>query len=434
MSGISIRSGAVVEVDTRSLRAVAVELEGLSGELEQLVRDLAAAEDLLDRARPETTGACLRVRILSSTLRRREHDTTDLAASVRRAADLYESVELLVERGFAEAAGDAAAVRRADRALAALPPHLVDAARRAIASPPDRGDLVSQAAWGAFLLGTPLAAALPQLLAPLGRGIDGLDRGRVPSGARLTGPAVPVTVPRVRSASVAPPTSLAEAARRIPGGGESRVRVERYAMPSGANAYAVYVTGTQTMLPGDDAFDMRSNVQLYAGERSASYDATVAALAAAGAQPGDVVHAFGHSQGAMVIERLALEGPYDTRTAVSFGAPVQADLGDGTLAVSLRHTDDPIAALQAGGHPGGVGAPGGFVVERLADPAPGMRDVTVPAHQMSAYVETATLVDASSDPRVESLRAAFDDLARAEGGRVEEYGATRVSPSRAVAG
>ena len=135
------------------------------------------------------------------------------------------------------------------------------------------------------------------------------------------------------------PVSLADAAARIPQG-DTRIRVERYTMPDGTRQFAVYVAGTRTMQPSTTdavrhAGRTRSSTT---GERSASYDATLAALADAGAEPGDVVHAFGHSQGAMVNAHVALEGGYDVQTLVSLGSPVEADVGDGTLSIALRHT------------------------------------------------------------------------------------------------
>ncbi len=72
----------------------------------------------------------------------------------------------------------------------------------------------------------------------------------------------------------------------------------------------------------------------------------------------------------MVASRLAVEGGYDVKTLVTLGSPVEADVGDGTLSVAVRHTDDPVAALQGGGYDTAVGAPGSFVAERLADPLP----------------------------------------------------------------
>jgi pimeloyl-ACP methyl ester carboxylesterase len=212
----------------------------------------------------------------------------------------------------------------------------------------------------------------------------------------------------------------------MPGAGDSRVRVERYTMPDGSRQFAVYVAGTQSLaLGGDDPWDNASNAELYAGRMSDSYAATEAALQAAGAREGDVVHAFGHSQGAMIAGRLALEGDYDVRTLVSLGSPVEADVGGQTLSVALRHTDDPVAGLAGGGHGEAVGAPGSFVAERVADPDASPDDARVPAHRLSAYAETAALVDASSDPRVGALRDVFAELGRADAVTVTEYAASR---------
>jgi hypothetical protein len=130
----------------------------------------------------------------------------------------------------------------------------------------------------------------------------------------------------------------------------------------------------------------------------------------------------------MIAGHLALQGDYDVRTLVSLGSPVEADVGDSTLSVALRHADDPVAGLAGGGHGEGVGAPGSFVAERVADPDAGPDDARIPAHRLIAYAETAALVDASTDPRVDALRDVFAGLERAEAVEVTEYGATRGGP------
>ena len=87
---------------------------------------------------------------------------------------------------------------------------------------------------------------------------------------------------------------------------------------------------------------------------------------------------------------------------------------------------------------GSVGAPGSFVVEVSADPDIDLDDAQAPAHRLSAYTETAALVDASSDPRVDAVRSLFDELATATSVEVVEYAAQRaagpVSPSNADGG
>jgi hypothetical protein len=253
--------------------------------------------------------------------------------------------------------------------------------------------------------------------------IGGFGRGVIPRDAVLTGPRSAVDVQPIRSAPArgTAPTSLASVVDRMPQG-QAQVRVERYGMPDGTRRFAVYVTGTRS--PGDAAepWNWESNTQLYTGQRSASYDATVMALQRAGAEPGDAVYEFGHSQGGMIASHLALESGYDTRALVTFGSPVAADAGPGTLSVQLRHTDDPVAALAAGGSAAGVGADGSFIAERLVDPTPGL---TLEVHDLAEYRETAAMIDASSDPRAEALGSLFAELADAESVEVFEYSARR---------
>ncbi len=196
-------------------------------------------------------------------------------------------------------------------------------------------------------------------------------------------------------------------------------------MPDGSRQFAVYVTGTKPLAPPSEAFDLASAAELEVGRRSASYDATLEALHEAGAEPGDTVHAFGHSQGAMVTGHLALEGGYDVKTLVSLGSPIEVDVGPETLSVSLRHTDDPLAMMTGGGSDHPVGAPGSFVAHRVADPDSGLRDLGLPAHDAAAYTETARLLDASSDPRMDPVRELFDELGTAVTVEATEFGAER---------
>ncbi len=141
------------------------------------------------------------------------------------------------------------------------------------------------------------------------------------------------------------------------------------------------------------------------------------------------MHAFGHSQGAMVATHVAMEGGYDAQTLVTFGSPVEGDVGDDTLSVALRHADDPVTALAAGGHPGSVGAPGSFVAERTADPLPGLHDIGIPAHHIESYTQTAQLLDDSDDPRMTAVRQVFDELGAAASVEVTEYSAERAGQS-----
>lgn len=253
--------------------------------------------------------------------------------------------------------------------------------------------------------------------------------GRITPGQRLRGAAEAVTVAPVKTSSpIAPPTSLAEAFRRFPKSASAQIAVERYVMTDGTSRYLAYLTGTRAALGygGEEPWDMKSNQQLYTGDRSASYEATRAALAAAGAQPGDEVNVVAHSQSGMIAAHLSMEGEFDVRVQLTAGSPVELVLDADQTIIQLRHTDDVVSALAGGGSPGGTGSADSFVASRIGDPAVGIQDVMLRTHQLDAYIETAELVDASDDPRVRGLDAFWSGLNEAVTIESTEYRAERV--------
>ena len=471
--GLQLRGGGAVAVDTVTLRAAADRFAAARHELEAIGRRLAALETTL-RALPERAwDAEASASVLAVRLDAVQSEAHSIAGALREAAYAYEMVEIMAEHRAAALAGESARAERLDARLSALVAGHPAAWRTALGAEFERGvlwqsELVRQATQLGVSVGDVfsepgaiIGGASAGLLALAGTAFTGIaGTGRLGRDSRLTGAAGPIALRRVapvvpaapggtgvlpaagrvghaatssvrHASGAAAPRSLAAVAERMPGAGDSRVRVERYAMPDGSTQFAVYIAGTQSLaLGGDDPWDNASNAELYTGRVSDSYAATEAALEAAGAAPGDVVHAFGHSQGAMIAGHLALEGGYELQTLVSFGSPVEADVGPGTLSVSLRHTDDPVAALAGGGHGQAVGAPGSFVAERVADPDAAPDDLLVPAHRLGSYAETAAMVDASGDPRVDGLHEVFAGLARAESVAVTEFAATRAaSPS-----
>jgi hypothetical protein len=452
---LDIRGGGAVAVDTATLRAAADRFVEVAAELVQIGALMTTAGNVLFGAAHETWVISSTIQSTGARVFDAQRAAEALARDLSSAAAVYETIELRAERDIAASAGDLVAERRLRRRLAGLAADYPDAAAAADAEVAAHGMRwpfeLSRQAPGALWWITPGAVAMAgPAVWGLQRAVGSAGAGTISRTARLRGPAQPVLVAPIEpvvppmiaspaagatSAPPSAPTSLAAAASRIPGGGDSRIRVERYAMPDGSRQFAVYVAGTQTMVPqGDDPFDMRANVELYTGARSASYDATLEALALSGAERGDVVHAFGHSQGGMIVEHLALEGGFETRTAVTFGSPVQADLGSGTLSVALRHRDDPITAFAGGGHAGTVGAPGSFIAERVADPIGGLHDWRLPAHGIDGYAQTAAMLDESADPRMNPVRAVLDELATAESVEIVEYSAERVSPASSDAG
>lgn len=449
-SELEIRGGGAVAVDTATLRAAAARYTGAGVELSFVLDRLGALSNMLLSVRDYAWAASSSTWTLCLRLREVREAADGIAAALREGAAMYELVELNVARRAAVLEGDAAAAARLARRLDDLRDRHPDAWPRALESEFERAVM-----WPADLQrqATQLGVEAGGLLSDPGAVIGGVAGGLVTLGtaaavgvsgaglvardARLSGTAGPVTVTPVAPARASgAPQGLADVAERMPGAGDARVRVERYAMADGSQRFAVYIAGMRSQgVGGDEPWDNRSNVELYTGRVSDSYAATEQALAAAGARPGDAVHVFGHSQGAMIGSRLALEGDYDTRTLVTFGSPVEADVGPSTLSVVVRHSDDPVAALAGGGHMASVGAPGSIVVERVHDPAAGWHDVPVPSHGMADYAETAALIDSSGDARVDALRQAFTELDGAVSVEATEYAAARgVSPSTAGGG
>lgn len=439
-TGLEIRGGGAVAVDTGTLRHTAALFVAAEADLAAVCRLLGNPQSVLLGLRDHAWDAFSSVTVLFQRLIEVRAEAERIAGALREAAIAYELVELNAEHRAAVTAGDNARAAAIDERVTRLSVEHPEAWSNALGLELDRavdwpGELARQAAESGLVVGTEFggpagigAGAAMGLGTIAGAAVLGIGgQGRLSSDARLTGQAGPVSLTPVQpAAATGAPQSLTAVTQRMPGAGESRVRVERYTMPDGSTQFAVYIAGMQSFAyGGDDPWDNQANHDLYTGRESESFAATKQALAEAGARPGDVIHTFGHSQGAMIGSHLAFDGEYDTRTLVTFGSPLAADVGAGTLSVTLRHTDDPVAALAGGGHNAAVGAPGSFVAERVADTDVGLADITVPGHRMTAYAETAALVDASRDPRVGELRAVFDQLARAESVEVTEYAATR---------
>ncbi|GAA5035884.1 hypothetical protein ACFQRL_08750 [Microbacterium fluvii] len=390
MSDLEVRGGGSVVVDPVTLMRAADGFDALATDLDGARMLVATASDQLfsaDRSALPVTGQIME--LLDRPLREAMAEARAIAADLRAATWLYESAD--------------------------------EGARRALTW---WSELAVQAGRGPTLVSPLLGAASSLGVALFAHGLDAGRAGRIPGTARLEGPAEPVRLRARPTAQARAPSSLAEMTRRMPTGDE-RVRVERYTMPDGSRQFAVYISGTRSLATtgGSEPFDMRSNLQLYAGLRSASYDAALEALRRSGAHAGDVVHIAGHSQGAMAGARVALEGPYRTRTLISIGSPVQAEVGAQTLSVALRHTDDPVAALAGGGGDEPVGAPGSFIAERTANPDDALLDLD--GHGIAAYAQTAHLLDASVDPRMDAVRELLHELAGAASVEVFSYAAER---------
>lgn len=437
---LDIRSGGIVAVDTVTLRAAATDLRALMTGCEGVVADL------------ERAGAILRQRNVwsappTSAAAEAGERASRLATDLDTMADTYEIVELRAQALVAVASGDEITAQRIRAQIGDLLASNPDLAGRVAKEAERARDRTLDSLEKQYGLESPLPGwnvldwALPdeQWSAAMAAGVLGLVGGM--TGTKLTGlgvitrddklqgPPVPVTVTRTSTTSGAAPTKMTDLVDRVPSGSDTRVRVERYAMPDGSRQFVVYVSGTVGGGDEKEAWDWQSNLDNQLGRQSASQAAIRAALEDAGAQPGDIVNPVGYSQGGAGVSHLVVSGPYESDVMVTIGGPVQADVGPDTLNVALRHGDDPISALSDGGFAGGSGAPGSIVVSR---DVPGtvvsevFSDGFTAPHMLSHYRDTAEMLDASGDPRMAAVYEKFEHLDTAAGVEVFEYSAERV--------
>ena len=430
MGEIEIRSGRVVAVDTETLRDAATRASLAT----------VGAEDL--RASLEQVDQLLGLTMIGGTAAHPVSVATTiceqggmLVTALRDTASAYELVELQARRAAAAAGGvddrrEAVLLTRRIEELEASSPEAVQLAARALADAPNPFATVGgELFWStvAFPFVGPLVMATYGAAAAQ---IRAAGKGAIPDGSKLVGTPRTPTVRLITVREGTAPESLSVLARRQPSTERpGDIRVERYTMPGGDRRFALYVSGTR--IRGDvGAFSMGTNVPLYLGAASSSYESVRIALEKAGAKPGDSVMVSGHSQGAMIASRVALEEEYEVPMLVGFGNPVQADVGADTLQVDFRHSDDVVPLLAAGGHDSSIGAQGSMTVERNVNPWPGLD-----SHQMDAYTETAEMLDASSDPRMDAVRERLAEFGRAESVEVFVYDTEEgVTPSSADAG
>ena len=423
MSGdLDIHHGGAIAIDTDALRDVGTRLAAVGGRFDDARAAIVRAHGVVTSDPGLATVDAVALAAAGGCAAALGAECRDAAAGTRLMADAFELVELRAQAqamGLTDTAAAAALQGRiesltaSDERIATMADWLVagwkDERFEGLGEQYDLGGLVAPLFWGG-----PLAGIV-------------LGLGTVRPGMTLKGVADPVTVTPVRTSTPASaPSSLADAFRRFPTAPGAQVKVEQLVMSDGTKRYMAYIKGSQSVaIGGAEPWDMRSNTQLYTGEKSASYQATLDALEAAGAQPGDRVDVVAHSQGGLIAAHLAMESEYDVQVQLTAGSPVEPTLDDDQLLIQLRHTDDVVSSLAAGGSPEGTGSPGSFTAEREADPAAGLQDLLLAPHQLDAYVETAAQVDASGDPRVAALDELWSELDGAVQIIATEYHAER---------
>ncbi|MBB5633083.1 hypothetical protein BKA04_001306 [Cryobacterium mesophilum] len=262
---------------------------------------------------------------------------------------------------------------------------------------------------GAGMLHLPPQVA--QLLGDEGLGILGVDT----SAAVVAGGLAGLGLARESAVAVRPSATqevrgadgIRDRIERIPAEPE-QIRIDRYSTPGQADRFEVYVAGTAELALDGDAnpWDMTSNLAAMAGgsdgSGAGSYRAVVAAMASAGIDSTSPVTLTGYSQGGLIAAQLAASGQYSIEGLVTVGAPAgQVEVPHDIPYLAIEHTNDLVPAL------GGTFASSEPLVVRrqLFDGPPPETSVMLPAHQLSNYIETAGIVDRSTNLRIADLLA-----------------------------
>jgi hypothetical protein len=432
MSGeLEIDHGGAIAVDTEQLRAVAARVAALATPFEEARAAVRRALDVI--VCNLSLAAEVGTDVLFGSVARIDRLRADAeAAGVNTLlmADAFEVIELRAEAealALTDAAASAAVLARVDGMLAS------DARLR-----PMVDQLIAQWAWERFEgLGTQwnMGGLLPPIF--LLGAIVGMFAGVgvVQPGTTLKGLADPVTLQSVKTSTPAGgPSTLRGSLERMPKDPSAQVAVEKLTFADGSTKFMVYLKGTQNFAlqdaGGPEPWDMKSNTELYSGEKSASYQAVLDALAAAGAEADDAVGVVAHSQSGMIAAHLAVESEFDVEFVVAVGSPKIPMLGEDQLLVQISHTDDVVASLSEGGSPAGSGAPDSFVATRVGDPVSGPQDILLAPHRWEPYLETASMIDESDDPRAVALGSYLGRLGEAVSVERTEYHAERKDRAR----
>lgn len=125
----------------------------------------------------------------------------------------------------------------------------------------------------------------------------------------------------------------------------------------GTTSWVVVVPGTADWgLGGPNPQDLLTNFQAVSGMPTDMETAVVAAMQQAGVGPNDPVGLYGHSQGGIVVTRLAgdpgVNEHYNVTTLLTAGSPVGGiDLPDSVSALHLENGSDAVPSLDAAPNP-----------------------------------------------------------------------------------
>jgi pimeloyl-ACP methyl ester carboxylesterase len=231
-------------------------------------------------------------------------------------------------------------------------------------------------------------------------------------------PSERVTVVPVTTNSSNAPRSIAALTDRL-NNNSGNIRLESYQTNQG-RVVVVYLPGTAnwSLIGGKSAFDLRSNVELVGdSENSNSSRAAHAAINAFGVTGSDRLILVGYSQGGMVATELARENP-NVIGVVTVGSPIANEpVPNGVPILSIEHSNDVVPALAGETNP---------LTENWATATkhwelkPGQ--TVLDAHSISAYVNTSSEVDKSTDLGLARIRnQILGNLAEAEAIEAKEF-------------
>jgi pimeloyl-ACP methyl ester carboxylesterase len=231
-------------------------------------------------------------------------------------------------------------------------------------------------------------------------------------------PSERVTVAPVATNSTNAPRSIAALTDRL-NNNSGNIRLESY-QTEGGRVVVVYLPGTANWSPigGKSAFDLRSNVELIGDSQNAnSSRAAHAAIHAFGVTESDRLILVGYSQGGLVAAELARENP-NVIGVVTVGSPIANEpVPNGVPILSIEHSNDVVPALAGETNP--LTANWATATKHW-ELKPGQ--TVLDAHAVSAYVNTSSEVDKSTDLGLTRIRnQILENLAGAEAIEAKEF-------------
>ena len=226
----------------------------------------------------------------------------------------------------------------------------------------------------------------------------------------------PAASPPSRTAGRTVPRSTADVLREVDelySAAPGTVGVQSLDHADGTRSWVVTIPGMQDMglTDGPVPTDNATNLDLVAGRPSAMSEVVIRSMLQAGVGPDEAVLLAGHSQGGMVALQVASDprviSGFAVTAVVTAGSPVGGmSLPKGVQALHLEHVQDLVTALDGAPNPDQANRT--TLVRDLGagDKADRVAALSIAApHEMTTYVRTAEVADASTHPSVRR----FDD-------------------------